>query len=460
MKRRAPRRAAAAFLAAAGVAVSGTSAADPLSRAEAVARALEVNPQVRRSLEDLARLDGLIREAKADALPEVTLVGTAARFRDPSLLNSPNFEAFPPEFGDVFQPIPTSLYEGMVTLRQTLFSFKVGAAIRAARLGRAFGQEELARARQAVSLAAVQAYNQYLLGLERVRIAEKSVRLKRTQLEMARNRRLAGVATDLEVLRFEVDLENDRARLLAVRGQADLARGNLNAVLVRPIDAPIEPTDSLELVPTEVSIDEAVREAWANRPEARAIALLERIQDQLVTVAAGDGRPSLELTAAYGSSVREPDNFFRGDFAKWSAGVSLRVPVFDGFRTAGKVAQARAERDKVAQDRIALENQIRLEAKDAVDRLDVARKVLEAADLNVAQAQKAFDMTQANYRLGAASTLDVMDAQAALTQAESNRIEALFAHASARAALRYVMALSPLDPPRPRERRLEKGGEP
>ena len=95
----------------------------------------------------------------------------------------------------------------------------------------------------------------------------------------------------------------------------------------------------------------------------------------------------------------------------------------------------------------AIENQIRLEAKDAVDRLAVARSILEAAELNVAQAQKASDMTQANYQHGAATTLDVLDAQAALTLAESNRLEALFEHANARATLRYVMARDPLDSP-------------
>jgi outer membrane protein TolC len=56
-------------------------------------------------------------------------------------------------------------------------------------------------------------------------------------------------------------------------------------------------------------------------------------------------------------------------------------------------------------------------------------------------------MTQANYRHGAATTLDVLDAQAALTAAESNRIEALFGHSVARATLRYVMGRDPLEPP-------------
>jgi HAE1 family hydrophobic/amphiphilic exporter-1 len=137
------------------------------------------------------------------------------------------------------------------------------------------------------------------------------------------------------------------------------------------------------------------------------------------------------------------------EFTKWSLSVFLKIPVFDGLRTAGRVAQAQAEENKVIQDRVALENEIRLEAKGAVDRLQVAKSVLDVADLTVTQAQKALDMTEANYRLGAATPLDVLDAQAALTLAESNRNEALYAHANARASLRYVMARDPLDPPRP-----------
>lgn len=430
----------------AAIALPASAGAEPLSRAEAVAAALRANPDVRRSLEDLKRLDGIITEAKADALPELTLTGTATRFRDPSLLNTPNFDAFPPELRAGFLPITTNLYEGLGELRQTLFSFKVGKAIRAARFGRSFGQEERRRAEQTVALAAVHAYNAYLLSLEQVRVAEQSLDQKRQHLDMARNRRTAGVATDLDVLRSEVDFQNRRSEVLRARGAAELARGRLNAVMVQPIDAPVEPTDRLEYVPVDVTLDEAVREAWAERPESKAVALAEKIRGELVGIARAESRPSLELHANWGYSVRRASSFFDGDYVKWAAVVSLKVPVFDGFRTAGKVAQAKAEQGKVAQDRIALENQIRLEAKDAVDRLNVARSILEAAELNVTQARKALDMTQANYNYGAATTLDVLDAQNALTVAEINRIEALHTHADARATLRYVMARDPLDP--------------
>jgi HAE1 family hydrophobic/amphiphilic exporter-1 len=272
------------------------------------------------------------------------------------------------------------------------------------------------------------------------------VRQKEEHLKMAQNRAAAGVATELDVLRSNVDLENQRTQLLRYRGRAEITRSRLNAVMVRPIDTPIEPTDSLDYVPLDVPVDEAVRIAWENRPEARAVALSEQIYDSFIGIAQAEHQPSLDFAANWGYSVRQFDNFGQRDFQAWNLGINLKIPIFDGFRTAGKVVQARAERAKVTQDRVALENEIRLEAKGAWDRLSVAKGIYEAAELNVQQAQKALDMTQANYNYGAATLLDVLDAQAALTLAESTRAEALFEHANARARMRYVMAREVLDP--------------
>jgi len=430
------------------VALAGAVAAqaEPLSRAQAVARALEANPVVQKSVQDLALYDGRVREAMADALPDVSVLGSALRYRDPALLNSSSFDAFPAELRQSLRPIGANLFDGAALVKQTLFSFKLGSAIRAARLATTLGQEQLRRSRQGVALEAIRAYNDYLLALEKVRVEDNSVRQKESHLEMARNRRAAGVATDLDVLRSQVDLENTRTQRLRLGGQADLALGRLNAVMVRPIDAPVEPLDSLLYEPFEVALDEVIREAMESRPELRGAALSERIYGELVGVARGEGLPRFDLQAAWGWSVRQPANFLERDFAKWNAAVTFTLPVFDGRRSSGRVAQARAEQGKAAQDRIALENQIRLEAKESVDRLHVARSVLASAELNVSQARTALDMTQSNYRAGAATTLDVLDAQAALTLAESLRIEALYDHANARAAVRYVMARDPLDP--------------
>jgi HAE1 family hydrophobic/amphiphilic exporter-1 len=438
----------ALLLAALGLACLPPAAgAEPLSRAQAVARALEANPEIVKSVAEASRLDGLIREARADALPELTVNGSGLRYRDPSLLNSSSFDAFPPDLRDSLRPIPANLFDGGVALHQTLFSFKVGRAIRAARLGSAFGREGIRRTRQEIALAAVRAYDGYVLAREKVRVGEKAVLQKEKHLEMARTRRAAGVATELDVLRSQVDLENQRVVLLRLQGQAEQALGVLNAVMVRPIATPVEPTDGLEYEPVATSLADVSREAMEKRPEVAAASLNERIHEQLVGIAVAEGRPSLELDGSWGYSVREPGHFLESDFSKWSMAVTLKLPVFDGWRTAGRVAQARAERAKAAQDRVALESRIALEAKEAFDRLGVAGRIVEAARLNVDQARRALEMTQANYTHGAATTLDVLDAQAALTLAESNLIEGLYEHAGARATLRYVMGRDVLEAP-------------
>ncbi len=215
--------------------------------------------------------------------------------------------------------------------------------------------------------------------------------------------------------------------------------------MVEPTDRPIEPTDSLEFVETAADQEQVVREAVASRPEIQAVSWNEKIYDEVIGIYKADMQPRLDFNGAFGWSVRETPNFFEPNYKKWNLSVTLKVPVFDGWRTAGKVAQARADRARVGQDRVALETQIDLEAKQAVDRLRVAASVLRATELNVTQARKALEMTEANYRLGAATPLDVIDAQAASTQAEWSRIEALHAHANARAGLRYVMGQDPLE---------------
>jgi HAE1 family hydrophobic/amphiphilic exporter-1 len=426
------------------VGAAGASA-EPLSRAQAVARALERNPAVQRSLADREGLRGRAREARADALPELNLLGSYQRYQDPGFFNSPNLDEFPPEVLQAFRPLPQQLWGGSLTVRQTLWSFSLGKAIRAARYAEHLGDENVRASRQDTALQAVYAYNAYLLALEQARVAEKVVIQKQKHLEMAKNRLAAGVATELEVLRFEVDLENARAQLLRLTGVADLVRGDLNAVMMMPTDTPIEPTDSLEFVDETADQEEVVRDATAARPELKAVAWNEKIYDEAIGIYKADMQPRLDFDGAYGWSVLHTSNFFEGTYKKWSLAVTLKVPVFDGWRTAGKVAQARADRAKVSQDRLALETQIDLQAKQALDRLRVAASVYRAAELNVAQARKAAEMTAANYKLGAATTLDVLDSQAALTQAEWNRVEALHAHVNARAGLRYVRGLDPLD---------------
>ena len=410
-----------------------------MTRADVVAAALGINPAILRNAEDLQILEGVVLEARADAFPEVDVNAFANRYQDPSFLNSPNIDQLPPEFTDFLKPLATSIYDASATVRQTLYSFRLGAAVRAAKLARTRGQEDLQRVRQAVALEAVLAYNGVLAARDELRVAEETVTYRQQQLDIARTRRAAGVATELDVLRSEVAIENAKVNVVRAQGALELSRANVNAVMLRPIDAPFEPAESLAFEAFDTPLDEVIRIALAERPEVRSVALTERIDQELVTIAKADKKPSFDFNGAYGWSVREPENFFDSRYSKWAFGVNVRWPLFDGFRTDGRVMQAEAKGRQTTQDRLALENRIRVEAKDAYERLVTAARVLTAADLNVTQARKAVELTQANFKYGAATIVDVADAQTALLVAELTRTQALWTHANARATLRYVM---------------------
>lgn len=424
--------------------LSGSASAQQLSRADAVKLALSANPQVKLSLEQVAYLEGRITEAKADALPELSWNTIAMRSRDPGLLNSPNFDAFPPEFRSALSPLPANAFSTAVDFRQTLFSFKLGKALAAARLARTAGQQDVRRALQMTALDTVRSYNQLLFALEQLRVIRTNVESKQSHLDYARNRRAAGAATELEVLRAEVDLENQRAEQLRAENEVASARATLNTAMLRPTNTPIQPTDSLAVVPFSARFDDAMEEALSARPELQTLRFQEQFQDKLIGVAAADSKPRADFDGSLGYAVRRPQNLFDRDYSRWSGVLTIKVPLFDGRRTAGKVAQARAQRNTVTQQIAQLENQIRLEVQSAWDALALAERTIQAADLNVAQARRAADMTEANYRLGAATQLDVVDAQQLLRQAENIRNQALYSHANGRATLRYVMGMEPL----------------
>jgi HAE1 family hydrophobic/amphiphilic exporter-1 len=424
---------------------TGTASAQALSRADAVAQALAANPNVKLSLEQVALLEGRILEERAAALPDVRWITLGTRFRDPSLLNSPGFDDFPPEFRDALAPIPANAFSTAADVRQTIFSFKLGKALEAARVARTGGEQDVQRARQLTALEAVRAYNQLLFAVEQLRVIQTNVQSKQTHVDYARNRRAAGVATELEVLRAEVDLENARAESLRAENEVAAARATLNTVMLRPTSAPVAPTDTLAVVPFEVDFESAAKEALAARPELQVLRTTERVRTLLIDVAAADSKPTFDFNGAYGFAVRRPKNFFDPDFSQWRASINVTVPLFDGWRTAGRVAQARADRNSVTQEIAALENRVRLEVQSAFDALALANRTIQAAELNVAQARRASEMTEANYKLGAATQLDVVDAQQLLRDAENIRNQSLFIHANARATLRFVMGRDPLE---------------
>jgi outer membrane protein TolC len=151
----------------------------------------------------------------------------------------------------------------------------------------------------------------------------------------------------------------------------------------------------------------------------------------------------MDFTGGYGIMARLPENLVNSKFARWTMGVNFTLPVFDGFRRSGLVEQAVAAQRTARLEREKTEQQMRLAIQQGLDEMAAAAETVEAARANIRQAERVLEMTQANYKYGAATTLDTVDAQTALSVARTNLLRGLHDLAVARANLRWNLGRTP-----------------
>ena len=430
----------------AGIALAQTQP-EPLTLSEAVRLALERNPEVLVAREQLEELKGRITEVRADAYPQVTLQGFGLRLRDPSFLNSASFDKVPEEFRNALVPQSANLFDVGLSVKQPIYTAgKVGTAVKLALEGRHEKEEALEAVRQRVAFRVFQAFYDLLLADANLEVVRETYRQREKHLEQVRSRFSLGVATETDVLRSQVNLANTEPERIRAENGVRLARAALNNLIVVDLDTPTRIEGKLEYRPWPVA---SPAEIQANALEVRPEILVARrlVQEArlLGNLAQAENRLSVDMEGRWGYNVRDPQNLFKQDFSRWNITFNFRLPFYDGGRKAGQVAQANSRLRAAEQNLAQLVNNVKLEIKAAADDMQSSAQAISAAQLNVAQAEKVLQMMQSNYQYGAATTLDVVDSQTALTVARNAVINATYQYQIAKGRLRLAAGLPILD---------------
>ena len=424
---------------------------------------------------DIARQQ--VREAWASALPDIA--GTLSYSRN--LMVQEIFlpaDFFPGgEPGDV-RPIRVgsdNTWQLGLTLTQPLFQYEVFVGVGAASRYQAVEEERLRGTRQQVVTAVRQAYFDALLADAELRLLQQSIERVRRNLEETRAQNEVGLASDYDVLRFEVEYANVAANLTRAQNAVGARQRSLLVEMGLPADRTISLEGRLdEVVPDSVA---------ANTPEnvdlillAGVPGVLDRSVDELLAVA--DRRrsdllqlrgtilldetrkkvetaqyyPKLSLFGNFNMQAQEngSPNFF-GENANQrtkasAAGLRLEIPIFQGFRRSARVSGAEAS---IRQNEVRLaraeqdaRNQVRTLYDAVGEALDRARNQHRA----VQQALRGYDIASLEYREGIGSQLQVTDAEEALRQSQFNYARAIYDYLSARAQLELAMGSVPEDP--------------
>ena len=116
-----------------------------------------------------------------------------------------------------------------------------------------------------------------------------------------------------------------------------------------------------------------------------------------------------------------------------SVGLSLSVPIFSGFKNTNKVKQVRNQIRQLEIQREYLAKSTDVQVRSSINNLLTAREKMFANEKTVAQAQKAYDISNARYKAGAGTILELNSAELSLTQAKLNYSQAIYDYISAKA---------------------------
>lgn len=401
---------------------------------QALSLAMEKNRDIEKAREYAVSVKGRYIEERAAALPQFTASASVSINRDDSQKALMGFS--PSQYNRSLD----------LSLSQPLFTWgKIGAAIRAAEVGLKTADEQLRIYRQAVWRDVTVAFYDLLLARELHALAVENLRQKERHLGEAQRKYAAGVATDYDVLAAEVAVENARPETVRSDNAIRTAEERLAFLLVCD-SRELKVSGSLAVTPEPAPEWQAAFEkALLKRPDLADLRLRLGIYNELISIAAADDKPRLDLKGGAGwrwLDVREPGMNKNADGAAWNLGVYLTYPFFDGFRSSGKTMQVRSDLRAREIELARLRDSVALEVRDAGNALREAGEILLGLTGTVRQAERLVLMAEKGYELGVKIRLEVEDAQLNLTQARSSLARAQRDYRVARVSYDWTMGIA------------------
>jgi outer membrane protein TolC len=318
---------------------------------------------------------------------------------------------------------PFDVYDARATLVQNLFSLSLIQRWRAARTGIDVAQLEAEVAKRDVMATVGLLYIEALRADEAVKARSADIELSEQLLKLAQDRKAAGVATGLDVTREEVQVENNRQRLLVSQNEQESARLNLIRALGISFDVRLVLTDELQFVKVASQRpDEALTVAREQRAELKAQASRERLASLSLSSVTSERVPSLAFNGDYGWIGLKPDEVI----GTRTVGITLSVPIFDGGQRESRISESRS---RLRQESIRMKDmtdQVTLEVRNALLTLESSTQQVGVAQKGLELALKELKFARDRFAAGLATNIEVTNAQTSVARARDNQIEALF----------------------------------
>jgi outer membrane protein len=282
------------------------------------------------------------------------------------------------------------------------------------------GREDLRSVEQSVLGNVIQSYVDVRRDQERLRIAQENVSVLNRQLEESKARFEVGEITRTDVAQSEARLAAAQASLSSAQAILAASRAAYAAVVGQnPTDLAPEPSLAA-LLPT--SVEQAFDLVDKNNPSIQAARYAQQAAAARVAVARSAYRPTVSARAGLGWDAEGRVNGAGSQFGDYdralTGSITASVPIFTGGLTSSQV-RAATERENAA--RIAVEGAQRSalqQISTAWNNLLASRANLVSNEEQVRATKIAFEGVRQEQQVGLRTTLDVLNAQLELANAE------------------------------------------
>ena len=319
------------------------------------------------------------------------------------------------------------------TVQQNLFTWgRIVNSYKQSRLGYEIAGIELEKAKLQLKVEVIRSFYGVILAQEVIRASEDAVKNAETHLENTKRNLAAGIASDFDVLRAEVQLANIKPQAIKVKNSLRLALFQFKNLLGIAEGIPVELAGKMKYDPGTYNLKEGINKVLLNRLELKQMKIQKEMSKTGIELASSGNKPSLSFLYSYSLANGQTSN--KDEWKdSWNAMLNLNIPVFDGNITSSRVKQAESQLKELNIAEADLVQGIRLELEQIYYELKENEEIFTSQEKNVSQARRAQELAEARYKEGLATNADVTDAQQAFLQARVNMLQALYNYTVAQA---------------------------
>ncbi|WP_407481718.1 TolC family protein [Elizabethkingia meningoseptica] len=406
------------------------NAQQTVSLKNAIQYALQNKADAVKAQLNIRNSDYQIAEAKAGALP--TLTGTGALNYNPILQKTPLPGDLIGQPGTVVMvPFGQKWNSNIgVSLQQALFNQQVFVGLKAAKTTKEFYQINKQLTEEQIIEKVSTAYYQVFSQQQKLEAVESSYESTLKARNIIKSLFDNGLAKKVDLDRTNVNLTNLETNRSQLKNAVTLQENALKFYMGMPIEEPIS------LVKDDVQIDPQLLTDQINTDNRTEVKVLEKRKQLLqynVEATKAAYYPTLSLIGNYawqGFGPKFPIGPGKSQGVYWSdyasVGLSLNIPIFNGFLTKSKVDQAKIQLETLEQDLKDTKLNMSMEYRNAKAQMENSLDAIKNQTANMELAQTVLDNTRSNYQYGLATLTELLDAENALVQAKNNYSNSLY----------------------------------